>query len=82
MKIIAPSGKVDDYFIKAAEKMIRPTSSGEQSYDQNKSTWPLGQPIKKIESDAQCAGMCSCMYLTIITYYKKYCKTSTDFLTG
>ena len=57
MSIIIPSGKVDDYFIKAAEKMIRPTSSGQQSYDENKSTWPLGKPIPKIESDAQCTGL-------------------------
>ena len=78
MGIIIPSGKVDDYFVKAAEKMIRPTSSGKQSYDDNKSTWPLGEPIPKIESDIQCTGLFPCIHYRMNDVHRKVNNASCD----
>ncbi|CAL4088500.1 unnamed protein product [Meganyctiphanes norvegica] len=34
----------------------RPLSSGSQVFDMNKETWPVGEPIPKIESTVQCSG--------------------------
>ncbi|XP_069995409.1 xanthine dehydrogenase/oxidase isoform X1 [Penaeus vannamei] len=39
-----------------ATDLERPESSGQQEYDQNTETWPLGQPIPKLEARMQCAG--------------------------
>ncbi|XP_042860846.1 xanthine dehydrogenase/oxidase-like [Penaeus japonicus] len=39
-----------------ATDLERPLSSGQQTYDQNTETWPLGKPIPKLEARMQCAG--------------------------
>ena len=40
----------------ATEKLVRPLNSGQQSFDANSDTWPLGKAIPKLESNIQVAG--------------------------
>ncbi|XP_018020416.2 xanthine dehydrogenase, partial [Hyalella azteca] len=40
----------------AGDKIVRGLSSGQQSFDETPDTWPVGQPLPKIESLVQVAG--------------------------
>ncbi|KAB7507098.1 putative aldehyde oxidase 1 [Armadillidium nasatum] len=48
--VVAPS------YLSGSTELIRGTSSGEQIFDLNEDTWPLGKPIPKIEARIQCSG--------------------------
>nr|XP_045608547.1 xanthine dehydrogenase/oxidase-like [Procambarus clarkii] len=39
-----------------ATDLVRPVSSGQQSFDQNTDVWPLAQPVMKLEAPIQCTG--------------------------
>jgi len=56
MGIISSSSAVDSYFVSGSEKMVRATSRGEQKYDSNEDTWPLGKPMPKLEAASQATG--------------------------
>lgn len=40
----------------AGEKIKRGLNTGQQQFDANTDTWPLGQAIPKVESAAQVSG--------------------------
>ncbi|KAK7021793.1 hypothetical protein SK128_010782 [Halocaridina rubra] len=52
--------------ISAGYKIERPLSSGQQSFDMHKDTWPVGEPISKLESATQISG--EAKYLDDIPY--------------
>ena len=41
----------------AAAKIKRSLNTGQQDFDANTDTWPLGQAIPKVESNIQVSGM-------------------------
>ncbi|CAG2057499.1 unnamed protein product, partial [Timema podura] len=48
--------KVKKSLISGGDLLIRPLSSAKQTYDTDKSVWPLNQPVPKLEALAQCSG--------------------------
>lgn len=40
----------------AGPNIERPLSSGKQTFDMNKESWPIGEPVPKLESAAQISG--------------------------
>ena len=40
----------------AGEKIVRAVAKGQQEFDKNSDTWPLGQAVPKLESTIQVAG--------------------------
>ncbi|CAL4076880.1 unnamed protein product, partial [Meganyctiphanes norvegica] len=58
--------KVDGDFRSAGMGLERPLSSGRQDFDMNKDSWPVGEPIPKIESAAQVSGEAE--YLNDVPY--------------
>lgn len=49
--------------------LIRPLSSGQQSYDTNKNLWPLQQPVEKLEGIAQ---VCLLNIINVINYLLRF----------
>ncbi|KAL7640339.1 UNVERIFIED_CONTAM: hypothetical protein RMT77_008603 [Armadillidium vulgare] len=55
--IIGILGKSSSPFIRSGgEKLERPISRSKQAYDANEDTWPIGQPLPKLESQFQISG--------------------------
>ncbi|XP_063217996.1 xanthine dehydrogenase/oxidase-like [Bacillus rossius redtenbacheri] len=48
--------KVDRRYVSGGSLLERPLSSGSQKYETDKSLWPLGQPVPKLEALTQCSG--------------------------
>ncbi|XP_075976749.1 xanthine dehydrogenase-like [Anticarsia gemmatalis] len=53
---LCPDDKIDPKFKSGGEAIKRLTSRGTETYDTDKSVWPLNQPIPKIEALVQCSG--------------------------
>ncbi|KAL0828977.1 hypothetical protein ABMA28_003866 [Loxostege sticticalis] len=53
---LCPDDKLDKRFRSGGEAIKRHTSQGTQSFDTDKSVWPLNQPVPKLEGLVQCAG--------------------------
>ncbi|KOB76483.1 Aldehyde oxidase AOX1 [Operophtera brumata] len=53
---LSPDDKVDPRFRSGGEAIKRHTSKGSQTYDTDKTVWPLNQPVPKIEALVQCSG--------------------------
>nr|BAR64767.1 aldehyde oxidase [Ostrinia furnacalis] len=53
---LCPDGKLDKKFRSGGEAIKRHTSQGTQTFDTDKSVWPLNQPVPKLEALVQCAG--------------------------
>lgn len=45
--------------VSGASDLQRPLSSSQQTFPQNSETWPVGEPVPKIEAPIQCSGGCS-----------------------
>lgn len=58
--------KVSSKFQSAAPNLVRPLSSGQQSFDMNQKTWPVGEPVPKLESATQISGEAT--YLDDVPY--------------
>ncbi|CAG9583060.1 unnamed protein product [Danaus chrysippus] len=54
--ILSLSPSVNPRFASGGNDLIRPVSSGTQTYDTDKTVWPLNQPIPKLEALTQCSG--------------------------
>lgn len=59
--------KVSPRFQSAGPNIVRPLSSGRQSFDMNQETWPVGEPVPKLESAIQISGEAA--YLDDIPYH-------------
>lgn len=44
----------------AGPNIERPLSSGKQTFDMNRESWPIGEPVPKLESAAQISGEETC----------------------
>ncbi|PZC82143.1 hypothetical protein B5X24_HaOG210951 [Helicoverpa armigera] len=53
---LCPSDKMNPTYKSGGEAIKRHSSKGMQSYETDKSIWPLNQPIPKIEALVQCSG--------------------------
>ncbi|CAG9123156.1 unnamed protein product [Plutella xylostella] len=53
---LCPDDRLDKRYRSGGDALKRVTSQGTQSFDTDKSVWPLTQPIPKIEALVQCAG--------------------------
>ncbi|XP_047998050.1 indole-3-acetaldehyde oxidase-like [Leguminivora glycinivorella] len=53
---LCPDGKLDPRYRSGGAAIKRNTSNGTQTFDTDKSIWPLNQPIPKIEALVQCSG--------------------------
>lgn len=53
---LCPENRIDPRFRSGGEAIKRATSNGTQSFETDKSIWPLNQPIPKLEALVQCAG--------------------------
>lgn len=42
--------------VSGASDLVRPVSSGQQTYPENPDVWPLAKPVTKIEAPIQCSG--------------------------
>ncbi|CAH2982873.1 unnamed protein product [Chilo suppressalis] len=51
-----PDKRLDKRFRSGAEALKRQTSKGTQSFDTDKSVWPLNQAVPKLEAQVQCSG--------------------------
>ncbi|KAJ0176239.1 hypothetical protein K1T71_008413 [Dendrolimus kikuchii] len=51
-----PPDRVNPKYRSGAETIKRASSKGMQSYDTDKSVWPLNQPVPKLEALVQCSG--------------------------
>lgn len=53
--------------VSGGSDLQRPLSSAQQTFPQNADTWPVGEPIPKIEAPIQCSGewvwVCACIDL-------------------
>ncbi|XP_047736777.1 xanthine dehydrogenase 1 [Hyalella azteca] len=49
-------GAVPPALRSAGEKLVRKLGSGQQEFDSNEDTWPIGQPVPKLESYIQVSG--------------------------
>ncbi|OWR49607.1 aldehyde oxidase 2 [Danaus plexippus plexippus] len=54
--MLSLSPSVSPRFASGGTDLIRPVSSGTQTYDTDKSLWPLNQPVPKLEALTQCSG--------------------------
>ncbi|XP_044731803.1 indole-3-acetaldehyde oxidase-like [Chrysoperla carnea] len=52
----APENLLDPKYKSGGPKFDRPVSTGKQEYDTKKDTYPLTQPIPKVEALVQCSG--------------------------
>ncbi|XP_063538704.1 uncharacterized protein LOC134747956 [Cydia strobilella] len=53
---LCPDGKLDPRHRSGGSAIKRSTSQGTQTFDTDKSIWPLNQPIPKLEALVQCSG--------------------------
>ncbi|KAJ8720088.1 hypothetical protein PYW07_012131 [Mythimna separata] len=53
---LCPSDKINPLYKSGGEAIKRQKSKGMQSFETDKSIWPLNQPIPKIEALVQCSG--------------------------
>ncbi|KAI5646251.1 molybdopterin-binding domain of aldehyde dehydrogenase domain-containing protein [Phthorimaea operculella] len=53
---LSPADKVNPKFRSGGEAIKRTTSKGTQSYETDKTLWPLNQPVPKLEALVQCSG--------------------------
>ncbi|KAJ2951443.1 hypothetical protein O0L34_g13596 [Tuta absoluta] len=53
---LSPADKVNPKFRSGGDVIKRTTSKGTQSYETDKSLWPLNQPVPKVEALVQCSG--------------------------
>ncbi|XP_026741667.1 xanthine dehydrogenase 1-like isoform X2 [Trichoplusia ni] len=53
---LCPSNKMNSYYKSGGEAIKRHKSKGMQSYETDKTLWPLNQPVPKIEALVQCSG--------------------------
>lgn len=53
---LCPDGKLNPKNRSGGEAIKRNTSKGTQTFDTDKSVWPLNQPVPKIEALVQCSG--------------------------
>ncbi|XP_063364928.1 uncharacterized protein LOC134653488 [Cydia amplana] len=53
---IAPEASVNPRYASGGKPLLRPVSRGTQTFDTDKSLWPLNQPVPKLEALAQCSG--------------------------
>lgn len=53
---LSPNDRVDPKFKSGGEAIKRLTSKGSQTYDTDKTVWPLNQPVPKLEALVQCSG--------------------------
>ncbi|XP_046967892.1 indole-3-acetaldehyde oxidase-like [Vanessa cardui] len=54
--ILSLSPSVNPRYVSGGSELVRPISSGIQSYETDKSMWPLNQPVPKLEALTQCSG--------------------------
>ncbi|XP_050344173.1 uncharacterized protein LOC126769429 isoform X2 [Nymphalis io] len=54
--ILSLSPTVNPRYASGGSELVRPVSSGMQTYDTDKSLWPLNQPVPKLEALSQCSG--------------------------
>ncbi|XP_047534257.1 xanthine dehydrogenase 1-like [Vanessa atalanta] len=54
--ILSLSPSVNPRYASGGSELVRPLSSGIQSYETDKSLWPLNQPVPKLEALSQCSG--------------------------
>lgn len=54
--ILSLAPDVNPLYKSGGDTLLRPVSRGTQTYDTDKSVWPLNQPVPKLEALAQCAG--------------------------
>nr|QIJ45704.1 aldehyde oxidase [Glyphodes pyloalis] len=53
---LCPKDKVNEKYRSGGEAIKRHSSQGTQTFDTDKSLWPLNQPIPKLEALVQCSG--------------------------
>ncbi|XP_013162076.1 PREDICTED: indole-3-acetaldehyde oxidase-like [Papilio xuthus] len=54
--ILSQAPSVNPRFKSGGSLLNRPVSSGTQTFDTDKSIWPLNQPVQKLEGLTQCSG--------------------------
>ncbi|MPC17990.1 Xanthine dehydrogenase/oxidase [Portunus trituberculatus] len=42
--------------VSGADELVRPVSSGQQTFPENPEAWPVGKPVTKLEAPIQCSG--------------------------
>lgn len=48
--------QVNPQLASAGPNIVRPLSSGQQEFDMDQETWPVGEPVPKLESATQISG--------------------------
>lgn len=56
MLSLCPSNRMNANYKSGAEAIKRSTSHGTQTFETDKSVWPLNQPVPKLEALVQCSG--------------------------
>lgn len=56
LDILNSAALLDSSLVSGSKAIVRPVSSGTQSWQVDTSMYPLGEPIPKVESKQQCAG--------------------------
>lgn len=51
-----PPGKISSKNQSGANNLVRPLSSGSQTFETDKNKWPVNQPVLKYEGAIQCSG--------------------------
>ncbi|XP_045499508.1 indole-3-acetaldehyde oxidase-like isoform X1 [Colias croceus] len=54
--VLSLSPSVNPRYKSGGEVLSRPIATGTQTYDTDKSLWPLNQPVEKLEGLSQCSG--------------------------
>ncbi|XP_064601079.1 LOW QUALITY PROTEIN: xanthine dehydrogenase-like [Liolophura sinensis] len=54
--LVTCSASVDPKYVSGGNNLVRPVSSGQQSYDTQKMEWPITEPLPKLEAKAQATG--------------------------
>ena len=63
--------KVSPELFSAGSDLKREESSGQQSYDENKDSWPIGKPYRKHESRIQISGKLELYFMLISVKLKR-----------
>ncbi|XP_037293464.1 xanthine dehydrogenase-like isoform X2 [Manduca sexta] len=53
---LSPDDRIDPRYRSGGEAIKRKTSQGTQSFETDKSVWPLNKPVPKLEALVQCSG--------------------------
>ncbi|XP_037946120.1 xanthine dehydrogenase-like isoform X2 [Teleopsis dalmanni] len=70
---LVPAELVKPEYKSGGELLVRPISSGSQTYEIKKKNFPVNQPVEKLEAIIQCAGEATYMNDTLTTNNSLYC---------